>query len=596
MKRSRGRMISFLSFPLIVLWLWAAGGQTQSGRIDPPSGIRDKLTVQDLMYGAFSDLIHNDYFMPVGEILPSAHRLCGVIRFEATRMTTSHPNTSAWGSGYQWFPAFSLPVISQGDHLIPLERGIIYAGDQQPSFWNIIVSPGRVWKEATDGDYSRASFPFVLTDNYIGQARNGLATFVFDSTGPSPVAVQISQETAPVDIYRTADFVGTVRSHYESQLFPEAGRYLLEFSEELAARPAVHSWAELPYSVFTQRFFRGGLPAKTVSLAAVFIDDRLFLQPAETRTGRYPYPAEMRHGVFSVTKTLGMGMAMFWAAERYGEGIFNELITNHVSALSAHPGWQGVTFENVLDMATGTSGGDSGDNIVPFIAARSAQEKLAAITALPDAPSPPGQVFNYASTNTFVLSYALNEYVKSREGPEADFWEMVKEEVLRPLGVPHLPLVRTREEEGERGVPIMGWGSYPNVNEAARIGRLLHDEGEFHGTRLLNRNKVREALYRSSRRGLNAGTSSGHQEYYLHSLWITDVNLSNCSVFASSMRGHGGNHIIVLPSGVVAIRFGDSNFYNVAPMVAVAEFYRSSCPENVDRKTQIREARLRAHQ
>ena len=35
-------------------------------------------------------------------------------------------------------------------------------------------------------------------------------------------------------------------------------------------------------------------------------------------------------------------------------------------------------------------------------------------------------------------------------------------------------------------------------------------------------------------------------------------------------------HVIILSSGVIAIRFGDQNDYDVAPMVAVAEFYRSS--------------------
>ena len=54
---------------------------------------------------------------------------------------------------------------------------------------------------------------------------------------------------------------------------------------------------------------------------------------------------------------------------------------------------------------------------------------------------------------------------------------MVKDNVLRPLGIPHLPLARTLENDGQLGVPIMGWGSYPNVVEAAKIGRLLHDEG-----------------------------------------------------------------------------------------------------------------------
>lgn len=43
------------------------------------------------------------------------------------------------------------------------------------------------------------------------------------------------------------------------------------------------------------------------------------------------------------------------------------------------------------------------------------------------------------------------------------------------------------------------------------------------------------------------------------------------------MSGHGGNYVIMLPSGAVAIRFSDANFYDIAHMVAVAEFYRSSC-------------------
>lgn len=575
------RAAFFLTFcSAAVLSLWAAGARYQDSRFDPPSGTRDKLTVQKLMGSTSPGLVHNDYFMPVGEALPAAHQLSGIIRFEATRMATSHPDTRDWGSGQQWFPGFSLPVISQGDHLIPLEREIIYSGDGRPSFWNVIVSPGRVWREAADGGFSRASFPFVLTDNYIGQARNGLATFVFDANGISRVAIQISQETAPVDIYMTADFTGMTPALYAPRAFPEAARDVLEFTTEMASRPAIRAWEELPYSLFTQGFFRGGVPDETVSSAAVLINDQLFIQPAETRTGFYPYPADMRHGVFSVTKSLGMGLAMFWAAERYGEDIFSELITDHVPTLSDHPGWQGVTFENALDMATGTSGGDSGTNIVPFIGARSALEKLAAIRALPDAPPLPGRAFNYASTNTFVLSYALNEYVKSREGPGADYWEMVREEVLRPLGIPHLPLVRTREGGDEMGVPVMGWGAYPTVGEAAKIGQLFHDEGAFQGVQLLNKYKIREALYRTSRPGLSAGISFGHQEYYLHSMWITALNLLGCPVSSSSMRGHGGNHVIVLPSGITAIRFGDHNNYDVAPMVAVAEFYKSSCPDS----------------
>ena len=58
------------------------------------------------------------------------------------------------------------------------------------------------------------------------------------------------------------------------------------------------------------------------------------------------------------------------------------------------------------------------------------------------------------------------------------------------MNIEFLPVSRTLESEGELGTPVMGWGSYPNVYEAAKIGKLLHDEGEYQGIQLLNRDMV----------------------------------------------------------------------------------------------------------
>lgn len=312
-----------------------------------------------------------------------------------------------------------------------------------------------------------------------------------------------------------------------------------------------------------------------VSMAALFLDGQLYIPPAPMRSGPYPYPLEMRHGVFSVTKSLAMGLSMFFAAERYGEDMFDELIVDYVPDLANHPGWQGVTFEDTFCMATGTQGSDSGDNIGPFLFARTAEDKIAAIGVLPDAAPAPGTTFRYASTNTFVLSYALNQYIKMKEGPDADFWSMVKENVLRLLEIPHLPLARTIESSGELGTPVMGWGSYPTVIEAAKIGQLLHNEGKLGEKQVLNEFRVKEALYRTFRAGYDAGSAYGLPQEYLHSMWINNIGLSIGVVTAPSMNGHGGNFVVILPNGVVAIRFSDSNHYDISHMVAVAEFYSS---------------------
>jgi hypothetical protein len=562
--------IKFLLFlGLAVLSTGSAGGVVSSicdPDIEPPQGVRDKLTANDLLNSNFQELVHNDYFMPVGDTLLPAHQLSGVIHFSETVMSTSHPESTWLGSGMRTFPGFSIPVISYGEYLLPLDRGIIVSGNQQNSYWNIIVSPGRVWQEPGDNGYSRASFPFVLT-------------FVYNSSGISPVAIQISQETAPVDGYDIANFTGIIPAVFSPRQLENAEQKILDFEEELAARPPVRPWSELPLAGLTRDFFNSGLPPEEVSMAALFLDGVLYLQPAHTRSGPYPYPLEMRHGVFSVTKSIGMGLSMFFAAEKYGEDIFDEKIVDFVPALADHPGWQNVTFEDALCMVTGTQGGETGDNIVGFIVARTSEDKIAAIAALPDAAAEPATEFNYASTNTFTVSYALNQYVKAKEGPDADFWLMVKENVLKPMGIPHLPLARTLESDGELGTPIMGWGSYPTVVEAAKIGRLLHDEGEYRGKQLLNKNKVNEALLRTSRIGYRTGTSYGNPEVYLHSMWIPQVRLTTCLVTAPSMSGHGGNRVVVLPSGVIAIRFSDSNQYDISCMVAVAEFYHSACSE-----------------
>ncbi len=56
----------------------------------------------------------------------------------------------------------------------------------------------------------------------------------------------------------------------------------------------------------------------------------------------------------------------------------------------------------------------------------------------------------------------MNRFVQSREGPDANFWQMVTEDVLEPIGVRQLPISRTFEVSEADSIPIMGWGSYPD--------------------------------------------------------------------------------------------------------------------------------------
>src|SRR3972149_2181247 len=113
-----------------------------------------------------------------------------------------------------------------------------------------------------------------------------------------------------------------------------------------------------------------------------------YMPPCQTRYGAFPYCRAMRHGSFSVSKSMGAAIALLRLAEKYGEGVFDLIITDFVRAPDNTSGWSCVTFGDALNMDTGI--GDGPDwKIAPdlmmvdentslfndFSQAKSAQEK-----------------------------------------------------------------------------------------------------------------------------------------------------------------------------------------------------------------------------
>jgi hypothetical protein len=596
---TRVRPVRWLTTVLAVVWplLLSAcfggdsspsGSQPPSPPGPPPSATRDRLTANDLLGTAPPGVVHNGYFEPQGTLQTVANTLCGTLHFSDTRMATTHPDADWRGGGMTLFPAFSLPVITRDDWLIPLERDLILSGHGSggsgQSVWNVIASPGRVWQEAADGGYSRATLLLTFTDNYVGHARNGLATFVFDNAGISSVAFQITQETAPVEEHLRVDFSALVPVTWDPTCPVGAEEAVTAFQQELADRLPLRAWSELPSATTAQVTLRSGFADTDFSGVALLMDGQLYQQEVATRSGPQPWPEWMRHGVYSVTKTLGLGLSMLYLADRYGDAVFNERITDYVPQLAGHPGWQGVTFHHTLNMVTGVTGGERGAAIGPYVLARSAASKLSAINALPDAPAAPGTQFAYYSTHSFVLSQAMNNYVKAREGPTADYWAMVQDDVLRPIGVHYLPISRSFEGAGVLGTPIMGWGSYPDVDAAAKIAQLLQDNGMHEGQQLLSLTKTREAMRRTGNPGYATPSPieriawSGRKSVsYLHSVWTVRTNTGRCDVNVPMMSGYGGNHVMMLPSGLSVVRFMDADDYEVRNTVRAVETYRSSC-------------------
>ncbi|SVD82378.1 uncharacterized protein METZ01_LOCUS435232, partial [marine metagenome] len=254
--------------------------------------------------------------------------------------------------------------------------------------------------------------------------------------------------------------------------------------------------------------FDDGIDEAHRIVSALVYDGTLYVRGCDTDLGPLPFCGEHRFGIWSVTKSTGNGLAMLRLAQKYGPEVFDERIADHLEVTASHDGWEQTTFGQALNMTTGV--GEGSTNITPnnpndgylvgydsWYTAMSRDARISEVFKAPDHPWGPGEVMRYRDQDAFVLGAAMDAYLKSREGPEADMWRFLMEEVYAPIGIQHAPTNRLLEADGRLSLPQMSQGSYPTLDDLARIGQLLHNGGRSTGQQILHEGKLAEALYRS---------------------------------------------------------------------------------------------------
>jgi hypothetical protein len=530
--------------------------------------------------------VNNRYFKPVGRWKTAGQELEGTLTVSEFVMHSSGANPDSAGP-LDYFPGFATDFFTYENHLVPTSRETVLAFGQR-SYWRIILSPGTVWSEPGDRGMSRASFPFTLVSDVFNEAHNGLATFVYDEAEVSSLFLQVIQETAP---WNRTDFWGITTMTYTPHSLERKGVLAARFAEEERRRMPI-----LPFSALYEKAdsvlvdeFNEPVDGDEISATGLIWDDTLYLQPCYTRYGDYPYCRYMRHGAFSLTKAMGASIALLRLAEKYGDNIFGLRVADYVTITADHDGWESVTFADALNMATGV--GDNmpqriepnvmqGDEEQPkffrFMRARSRQAKLEIAFSYGNYPWGPGEVARYNSINTFILSAAMDGFLKSKEGPAADIWEMVLTEVYRPIGIMDAPIMRTIESDGSAGLPIFGYGLYPNVDDVAKLSRLLQNGGRHQGRQILHAGRLAEAMFRTDVTGLPTGESAeyGGVTYHLSFNGLPYRGENGRVLRIPVSTGYGGNHWVLLPNGITTFRFSDANKYGVGAMVGVAEAIR----------------------
>ena len=535
----------------------------------PPGNVRDKLSIAELNGegGNFAKFIHNSYFMPIGASEPAQHELHGKLR--VPRFKVLRRKAGQTGAAIDaFFPSFETRLITRGDVLLPIERDRLLKSGS--SAWRIILSPGNVWHEPADGDWSRGSLPFTLVSLTGLGPHYGVATFAFNNKSTTQLRIQIAQETAN---WAQFDLWGQTPVTFTPGQFIGAQAARDAYARVLETRLDVRSWSELAAKHWRSlESFDGEGNRHNITVSGMMIDDVFYLRPCRTRAGPHPYCRQMRHGVYSITKTLGATVSMLWLAQKYGPQVFEEKVTDYVSIPASHDGWKFVTFAHALNMVTGI-GNVVSERVDYYVEADSTSTgnrvwraagirgKLDAMATFKKYRWGPGEVFRYRTTDTTALSAAMQAYLKRKMGPQADLWDSVTRQVLLPLGIDRLPVRRTTEPDGSRGTPLFGAGMYATLEDTLKLARLFQNHGRHRDKQLLHRELTARAVSNGLSRGYPNGWRTGSGEgHYEMGFWLTPhKRLFRCGLRIPVMAGFGGNYVIVMPNRTIGLRFADGH-------------------------------------
>jgi CubicO group peptidase (beta-lactamase class C family) len=537
--------------------------------------------------------VANSYFMPQDSAAAAHHRFSGAITIPEHAMR-SNPEAiepaDIRGKKTQLFPGVTLQFVSHGEYLVPVERNIIEPPGSD-SYWHFHAGPGRVWSEEDDNGMSRASFPFFLTNLFENETYNGIATFLYDDDSVSQLRYQIVQQLSPFMVKTKFIAWHQQAMAYEPQDIA-ADTLIADFEEELADRLVWHDWSKLEDKYGADLFsdFDSGIDPSLVVAGGLVIDGEVYVHSMATLYGDYPYPREMRHGVWSVTKTLTGLVTLSRMAEKYGDEILEYKIKDLVQVTADHDGWEDVTLRHAMSMATGIGPGTTNlkpnnfsdgnydvdyDDYVDWMFAPTAQEKLDLLFKVPNYPWGPGEVARYRDRDIFVGAAAMDSLYRSKEGDDADLWQMMLDEVYGPIGVHHLPQTRTWEVD-RPGVPLLAWGVYVTIDDVAKIAGLIQNGGSHKGVQLLSKDVLAEALYKTDVRGLPTGASNkyGINTYHL-TVWHHNYSTSSGQTYTiPGMSGYGGNLVRIMPNGMIGFRMGNGGSKPVEQMIGIADRIR----------------------
>ena len=480
-------------------------------------------------------------------------------------------------------PAIAVALVQDGERLLPVKRGLVIT---ENAYWDYIVTPGRVWREPDDGVWSRAALPFALVEKNANCVHNGLLMFGFKADGSvTPAAWQIGSETCA---YFQFDAWGFGPTEYSPGDITDAEaikrRDVSERSRRLPLRPISalsESYPNINVSAFASA---DDIAPSSMTLFGLVAEGVHYVGGCETRYGPYPYCDEMVIPSYSFAKSLFGGLGLMRLEKLY-PGVMQERISDHVPACAASGTWNGVTFENALDMATGhyqSIDPEADENAAvdqDFFLVEGFSEKIELACAQYPYRVGPGRQWVYHTSDTFLLGTAMQAFLKAREGPGADIYrDLLVDAIWKPLGL-SATLDETRRTNDAVAQPFTGWGLFMQRGDLARLLDFLgRERGQIDGVNMFASEPLAAALQRDPNdRGLPA---PAHPFGYNNGFWSFDIQTyGECDspVAIPFMSGFGGLAAALIPNGTAYYYVSDGGAYSWARAALATESISPFC-------------------
>lgn len=507
-------------------------------------------------------------------------------------------NSFAGGdSAWKHLAAFSFEFVQDGSYLIPAQQGLVYTGNAD---WNYIVGPGNAWSQNDDSGYTRASFPFALIERNQNCVHNGEMSFLFsNSKSPniSNVRYQITQETC---MYSKFNLWGQIAATYTPYPVTNDATiksdHVIEIANRLPTKPLSALTSDFPNSgVVPDNLVSGFQSQQDITTYGLLFHGVNYVSGCQTRYGQYAFCSEMRLPSYSVAKSMLNNIASMRLGQLYGSGVYSQLIRNYVPEYTNGGDWSTVTFDNGLDMATGNylstayMSDEDGAVTQTFYDAESYAGKMGdAIRPFPHQAAP-GSTWVYQSAAAFVTNQAMNSYLQQQQGGGGDIFNMVRDDVYKPLNISKGGLTTLRTDNSANGKAMGYLGLFFIQDDVAKIAKLLNnDHGTINGSQVLDPARLQESLFQnSSSLGLpvpDTGTPAVPNTYwYNNSHWGKKITTAEfpqvrCNVWASFMSGYGGITIVLMPNGATFYVFSDNDEYNWGSDVIEANKLAPLCP------------------